>query len=552
MRIFVAHVEGNSLVLGMTIEKVAAPSTLQTPVGMNNRYYYHWLLDTDNNPATGRSNSEYEGTPTGVAKPIGAELAVMIGWRDGLPGGIEVFDALDDNILITTNFTYQASGNTLTAVIPLASLGLTVGQTIAVSAYQEGSSDGWAVDWMESAVLTLQPPASGGGGLTLPTDFAANPLEFWIQVQDQGTNVVDTASVAVKVDGQSVAVTANKADGVTTIKGAFPSLLPPNTQHTNRLTLTVSGTPQAKDFVFQIGAYSVLAAGSSLKALDKANKGFVAKMTQIDFNQTGVTSLHTNIAQWAEKQVAGQMLIPDTEQPCYNQASDDSSQWKVTPQVLPGTINWFELAPGQEASLNFTNSEPLPLLVSPAEGVACEVLTYVELAPGFHQLGLYTEGGLKVTLGLKPTDPVLLLVDNSVSSDKVPSYYARNYVFDVVVQEAGFYPIRVLWFQSKRSQEPGLMLEFYSLHNRQLHLVNDAADPVSLKAYRAGELTNPGVTTPTLSVQRQGGNLVVSWTGILQVADQVTGPWQDYADQSQSPMTVPMVGAGRFARARNY
>ncbi|MCZ7641302.1 MAG: hypothetical protein M5U12_37760 [Verrucomicrobia bacterium] len=162
IRSITAHVEGESLRLSMTVEGIAAPSVEQTPEGKVNRYYYHWLLDTDNNPATGRSNAEYEGNPTGVQKPLGAERVVMIGWRDGKPNGIEVYDAVDDDNVLVTDFTYQASGNTLTASIPLASLGLSIGQTIAVSAFQEGASDGWAVDWVESATVTLDPRQAGG------------------------------------------------------------------------------------------------------------------------------------------------------------------------------------------------------------------------------------------------------------------------------------------------------------------------------------------------------------------------------------------------------
>ena len=63
IRAIAASVQGTDLHLSMTIVGVAAPATEQTPEGMSNRYYYHWLLDTDNNPATGRSNAEYEGNP---------------------------------------------------------------------------------------------------------------------------------------------------------------------------------------------------------------------------------------------------------------------------------------------------------------------------------------------------------------------------------------------------------------------------------------------------------------------------------------------------------
>jgi len=65
-----ASVLGDYLRLSMTVEGVAAPSVDQTPQDKNNRYYYHWILDTDNDPAPGSFvNDSYEGNPTGVASP---------------------------------------------------------------------------------------------------------------------------------------------------------------------------------------------------------------------------------------------------------------------------------------------------------------------------------------------------------------------------------------------------------------------------------------------------------------------------------------------------
>ena len=548
-----AQVMGDKLYLSMAVEKTAAPSTTQTPVGMNNRYYYHWLLDTDNNPATGRSNAEYETVPTGVVHPIGAELAVMIGWRDGLPGNIEVFNALDDTILITTNFTYQSRGNTLRAVIPLAKLGLTVGQTIAVSAYQEGSSAGWAVDWMESAVLTLEPPVTGGSSMTLATDFTGDPVSFKILVLDNGPTQVDTSSVVVKLDGGSpIPVAVTKTGGTNTITGRYPTLLPPNTVHIINLALVAGTNAMSKDFVQQVGSYTILPEAQALQQVNTGNKGFVVNATQITSAQTLVTSLHTNIATLAEKQFAGQMKDETGTITYYNEASDDASQWKINSEVLPGVINWYELAPGVDASLNFPNDEAIPRLMPPGQGVVVEILTYVDLAAGYHQLGLYTEGGHKITAGFRTNDTVLSLLDNSVITNTVPSYYARNRLFDVIALHSGYYPIRVLWFQSKPNQELGLMLELYSVANKQLHLMNSATDPDSLRAYRAGTLINSGTVTTPVTAQRSGGNLVVIYTGMLQWASQVQGPWYDYADASQSPVTIAVAPGAKFFRSRSY
>ena len=65
-----AWVDEGNLNLTMTVYGVFAPSVEDTPAGMTNRYYYHWLLDTDNNPGTGVLNDEYEGNPTHLETPL--------------------------------------------------------------------------------------------------------------------------------------------------------------------------------------------------------------------------------------------------------------------------------------------------------------------------------------------------------------------------------------------------------------------------------------------------------------------------------------------------
>jgi hypothetical protein len=149
-----AWVDHGNLNLTMTVYGVFAPSVQDTPAGMTNRYYYHWLLDTDNNPSTGYHNSEYEGNATRLQNPIGVDLVVQFGWRDGHTNGVEVYEALTESTLFE-DYEYTIDGDTIHAVIPLASLSLTPADIIAVSAFQEGASNSWQCDWVESAVLAL-------------------------------------------------------------------------------------------------------------------------------------------------------------------------------------------------------------------------------------------------------------------------------------------------------------------------------------------------------------------------------------------------------------
>jgi hypothetical protein len=149
--------EGN-LHLTMTVYGVFAPSVEDTPADMTNRYYYHWLLDTDNNPDTGYFNNEYEGNPTNLETPIGVDVLVQFGWRDGATNGVYAYSldlSTGDEVELFQDYEYTIDGDTIHAVIPLEDLGLDPGQTIAVSAYQEGASNDWQVDWVESFELTL-------------------------------------------------------------------------------------------------------------------------------------------------------------------------------------------------------------------------------------------------------------------------------------------------------------------------------------------------------------------------------------------------------------
>ena len=134
-----AWVEDGKLNLTMTVYGVFAPSVAQTPAGMTNRYYYHWILDTDNDPATGYYNAEYEGNATGVKTPIGVDVVVQFGWRDGHTNGVYAYIALTEEALVE-DYEYAIDGDTIHAIIPLADLGLTPDDIIAMSAFLEGAS----------------------------------------------------------------------------------------------------------------------------------------------------------------------------------------------------------------------------------------------------------------------------------------------------------------------------------------------------------------------------------------------------------------------------
>jgi len=85
-------------------------------------------------------------------------VLIQFGWRNGDTDGVYAYTldlSTGDEIELFTDYEYTIDGDTIHAVIPLADLGLEPGQTIAVSGYQEGASNDWQVDWVESFELTL-------------------------------------------------------------------------------------------------------------------------------------------------------------------------------------------------------------------------------------------------------------------------------------------------------------------------------------------------------------------------------------------------------------
>lgn len=544
-----ATVEGTNIVLRMSVYGIPLPTVAQTGEGNVNRYYYHWLIDMDNNPATGRSNAEYENNPTGLTKPIGSERVVMIGWRDGAPNGLEVYDPANENVAIISNFAYTVTGDTIEVKLPLSGMGLAMGQTVAISGFQEGASNGWQVDWVESATLTLSTGELPG--ISLETFFVGDGYGYEIQVIDSDTLQADSSTVQVWLDGSAVTPQTSKAAKVTTIKGKHASLLEPGSIHTIRLSVKVGTEVQTRDYVFEVPAYTVLPAAGRLSSVDTTKRGFLGHFTQISAAQSGVTSVHSNLAARAEMQLAGELKLEGTETPYYNEAdpAGTTDRFVVPHTTVEGVINWFEHAGVLESSINFPQDEAFPALLQPLEGVVVELLTYLELSAGNHKLGVFTEGGHKVTGSLSATGPLVSVFDNEGDVSRVPTYFGRNQFFDVVALEAGYYPIRVLWFQSKRRQEQGLHLEFFSVKDRALHLVNATDDPLAIKAYRAGWLANPDTQPPSLQVARGNGNIIVTYSGRLESATTVPGTWSVAGQESESPKTIQLDGAARFFRA---
>ena len=118
-------------------------------------------------------------------------------------------------------------------------------------------------------------------------------------------------------------------------------------------------------------------------------------------------------------------------------------------------------------------------------------------------------------------------------------------LFSFYVPQAGLYPFRLMWEQG----QGGADCEWFSLDNQgNSVLLNDANNSKALKAYRAR--TAP-VTPVITSITLNGANVTVAYTGVLQQATAVTGPWSDVNGASSPSYTTSVADSARkFYRAR--
>ncbi|HNR98469.1 MAG TPA: hypothetical protein PKX48_09265 [Planctomycetota bacterium] len=155
-----AHSTADTLYARIAVYGTAAPRDAQ-------RYYYHILIDADNDPATGFDNSEYEGNPTGVVETIGADFYIMIGRKNGADDGLKIYFCRAGGYEkeIAWDVLYAASGDSIELAVPYASLVpeddlgaiFKPGQTFKIAAFQEGNANDWEVDWTESAEVRIPP-----------------------------------------------------------------------------------------------------------------------------------------------------------------------------------------------------------------------------------------------------------------------------------------------------------------------------------------------------------------------------------------------------------
>jgi len=294
-----------------------------------------------------------------------------------------------------------------------------------------------------------------------------------------GLNIVAPDSVKLSLNGADVGVVLNKAGAETTVTYT-PTTLLPSGLNTATLVFGNNATPQklwTNTWSFTC-PYVTLPA--SLRVTPVTSKpGFIWNIFANSHDTDNSTAK-------TEAALAG-LLTDDNGDPLPNLADPTAQGVALAPASAPdpacAPISFEVEAPISLDVGGEANAMPgMPATNESTDGIAAEILTYIEMPAGLTIMGVGSDDGFRTTAGPRDVFSALVLGEFDGGRD-----YSET-IFMVVAEEAGVYPFRTTYEQGS---DPGLITWFTLKPDGVTKVaVNDVASG-GLRAYRAATTPVP-------------------------------------------------------------
>jgi hypothetical protein len=303
----------------------------------------------------------------------------------------------------------------------------------------------------------------------------------------EGATAVDVNSVKLSLNGVQQPAVATKTGNLITISQQPSALLAANTTNTATITYTAGGTARTETWTFITGNYQTIAAVNRVTA-DETKPGFIWNV----HHQSGNANQGGNLR--ALKELAGLYG--------HNFADPAAQGYALAPGVVPtddklpimfeiDTVINMDQAGGSNGEFQPDNQMPgIPGLsmndgapFQPDEGIAGEIVTYVELPAGKNTFVFNSDDGFR-SFGGNAGD----VFDRQMLGEFDGGRGASDTVYDFFVESAGFYPFRTVWFEGGG----GANLEWkYVKSDGSRALINDTVNggPRAFRVATAGVQT---------------------------------------------------------------
>ncbi|HUS36738.1 MAG TPA: LamG-like jellyroll fold domain-containing protein [Verrucomicrobiae bacterium] len=338
--------------------------------------------------------------------------------------------------------------------------------------------------------------ATGGSDKIAVSGIRAGLTSFAFSATDVGTSVVNAANTTATINGAPVVLTNTKVDGVTTF--TYTPATPFQSGKTNDFVVTAkdgSGNTVTVSGAFVTPTYAYLTAADKVTP-DTTKPGFV-------FNVTQNPSFQENRYTRAENQLAGALGVNFADPAAQGPALAPGTPGATT--RLPVHFDVATVINMDQDAANAGDISPddmipgIPSLspTAPADGIAAEIITYVEVPAGLHTFIFNSDDGFRTTVG--NVGDVFQARQAGLFND---GRGATDTTYPVYAQEAGVYAFRTVWFEGGG----GANLEWKTVGSDGVTevLINDTANG-GLKAYRAITGAAPTVISSVFPYLNQTG-----------------------------------------------
>lgn len=312
----------------------------------------------------------------------------------------------------------------------------------------------------------------------------AQPAGFSFDILDAGADKVDSSTVTVKLNGTSVTPVVSKTGDTTSVSfNEFPTLIPAGSSNTIVVSFKDNfGNPLSVTRDYVQTDYAVVPPALALPAgATTTTPGFVLKSYQTaagNGNSLALTQdelsglLGANLADLSAADANGLFHEPGV----INYDKDPATDGKQ------GNFDNDGLIPG------FPGSGP-----NQYDNAALEATTYLKFpAAGVYTMGVSSDDGFRVTIAKSAGQKLGGVTLGQYIGGRGAGIPGTLFTF--VVQQAGFYPARLIW----ENGGGGSSVEWFSVKtNGSYVLVNDTTDPEAILAYQTSSVVSPYVDLVT-------------------------------------------------------
>lgn len=337
-----------------------------------------------------------------------------------------------------------------------------------------------------TAEQTGLPYATSVSPMPNSTGVLARP-SIEVELTDDVT-AVNPDSVVLMIDDAEVTPTVSRDEeaGTTTISYMPDELLPAGSTPTVTVMYDDDGDPattSTRSFSFTVESYLAL---DPAVAIDMADVDDTAVGFNVSVHVAHLDAGLANSVLRAESQSRGYLINPETGFPYINNAATATGLYHV---VDPDVINWLQFstldAGGTEGYFAEDENIPgVPGFGGEEDNIAANITTFLDLPAGSTVFGVRSDDGFAVyTPEPGVNNPWQLYgatLHAQFNAGRGSGLPAGDTRFTVMVEEAGIYPVRLVWFEGGG----GASLEFYSLVDGEPVLVNDR-DNGGISAYHS-------------------------------------------------------------------